>query len=316
MPEPASLLHEFARGKGLNTFDEDEAERAFEMKGRHELIVNIEHCIAHRPSDHLRGSSRKYTDCLQLVSSALQPSAGDGQFVLRVNDEGTGSMSSSFASSGRSGGASPLKRRPASAPRSPSKKFTAQPRVDLYGNLVGKSFTGDECFPRVGSFEVQVTLHNKDFQRSYGPVIVFSKIKIGMWPSTSKLSKLVDEALQKLLAEDDKACAFEKEFRKHVVGEESPARNQAAATPTKPAPAVPAKPAPAEPGSAEAGQFGGRDAQAAPAAGSPATQLELDTAAGLIQAAFTSQFEDRAAGVIQGVFADRAAARKIAAGAA
>jgi hypothetical protein len=218
MPEQSGLLREFARQKGLATFDDVESEPAFEMMACHELIVNLEHCTSQRPSHHLRGSNTKYTNQMAMLTGCLEPAAGDGELFMRVNE---GEGSSLPSAMGRSGRTSPSKR-PGSAPtgsptRASERGLAASgglPRVDAFGNPIGRTFTGDEKFPRVGSFEVHVTLHNKEFQRRYGPVLVYSKIKSGRWPSFTKLRKTVDAVMQQLLAEDDQACALEKEFRK------------------------------------------------------------------------------------------------------
>mmetsp|Transcript_26061 Transcript_26061/g.84100 ORF Transcript_26061/g.84100 Transcript_26061/m.84100 type:complete len:358 (-) Transcript_26061:667-1740(-) len=218
MPEQSGLLREFARQKGLATFDDVESEPAFEMKACHELIVNLEHCTSQRPSDHLRGSNTKYTNQMSMLSGCLEPAAGNGELHMRVNE---GEGSSLPSAMGRSSRRSPSKRPGSAAPGSPTRASTGGTaasggllRVDTFGNPIGKSFTGDEKYPRVGSFEVHVTLHNKEFQRRYGPVLVYSKIKSGQWPSFTKLRKTVDAVMQQLLAEDDQACALEKEFRK------------------------------------------------------------------------------------------------------
>jgi hypothetical protein len=215
MPEQSGLLREFARQKGLATFDDVESKPAFEMKACHELIVSLEHCTSQRPSHHLRGSNIKYTNQMSMLSGCLEPAAGDGQLHLKVNEEAGSPLSSAR---GRSNSSSPSKR-PSSAPptrRSLGGMSASEglPRVDAFGNPIGRSFSGDEKYPRVGSFEVHVTLHNKEFQRRYGPVLVYSKIKTGQWPSFTKLRKTVDAVMQQLLAEDDQACALEKEFRK------------------------------------------------------------------------------------------------------
>ena len=73
-----------------------------------------------------------------MVESHLRPVAGEGEFALQINDI----RGAKAASSG-------LKR---------------PHRADAFGNTC-RTFMGNEMFPRPGSFEVSVSLVNRDFQR-------------------------------------------------------------------------------------------------------------------------------------------------------
>jgi len=262
MPEPSSLLREFAKAKGLASLDEPLS--LFEPKAYHTLLVELEHCVSHRPSDHLRGSASKYTSHAASLEGCLAPAAGDAAFVFKVNE--------------------------------PQQSATSPKRlgVDAFGNPVGKTFTGDEKFPRVGSFEVKVTLINNEFSHRYGPVLVFSKLSTGMWPSFTKLRKNVDALLQQLLVEDDQKCGLEREYRKQ---HPAPSANQeegdgeaAANSPDEPADtSTSTQPAPSEPAmeatSVEAIESRAEQASeasiaaAAESAAEPAAELAAETAA-------------------------------------
>lgn len=210
------LLREFTRQKGLATFDDAEAPPAFELNSHHQVVVSVEHCTSARPSCHLRGKQENYQTYLNLLRDCLRTAAGDGELALKVNESG-GASGNGLGETARSNG------RPGSAPSSGGRHSLATLlRVDAFGNPTGRTFTGDGKYPRVGSFEVHVTLVNKKYGggQRYGPVFVFSKIKSGAWPSMAKLRKTVDAALQRLLEEDDKACSLEREFRRQAGGDD------------------------------------------------------------------------------------------------
>ena len=56
----SGLLNEFAKTKGLASFDDEEEEPLRQLENQHQLNVHIEHCNCTRPSHHLRGSREKY----------------------------------------------------------------------------------------------------------------------------------------------------------------------------------------------------------------------------------------------------------------
>lgn len=60
----------------------------------------------------------------------------------------------------------------------------------------------DDVAPRIGSFEVLVTLVNRLSGQKYGPVQVHSKLQTRRWPLFDKLRERVDVYLQEFLAKD------------------------------------------------------------------------------------------------------------------
>merc|ERR1711939_181632 len=90
----STLLGQFARQKGLATFDDDATEELRLPLEHHELVVHVEHCTALRPSrtGSLRGSAQKYVDHFSQVEDVLRPLSGAGIITVLANmnyDEAT-----------------------------------------------------------------------------------------------------------------------------------------------------------------------------------------------------------------------------------
>lgn len=77
------LLREFARQKGLASFEDDDV--APRPSAHHTVIVTVEHCISARPQHHLRGSASKYVNTVKKIDALFGPCTGPGELKLLLN---------------------------------------------------------------------------------------------------------------------------------------------------------------------------------------------------------------------------------------
>jgi len=212
----SNLLDQFARQKGLATFGDEEQEELRLPLEHHELIIHVEHCTALRPSrtGSLRGSAEKYVDHFSQIEGALSELRGEGAIsvLANVNEED---------SAERGAAQQPQQQRPSrpqsagvirSSPRPPSPLRQRWPEQLQQLQQLPNSKTS---WPRIGAFEVTLTLHNTKSKARHGPCPVYSKLLTGVWPKHAKLRTRCGSILQELLKKDELDFSMEKAVREH-----------------------------------------------------------------------------------------------------
>ena len=202
----SGLLNEFAKTKGLASFDDEEEEPLRQLENQHQLNVHVEHCNCTRPSHHLRGSREKYDQYFRELSSYLRKFEGAGEVVVKANQpewSGVAAQPTTRATDMLAQSMKAKPKRPASAAatggRTPLQPMALPAGVaDQFGFLTPQQGR----WPRVGSFEVNYTLLNVKSKASYGPFLLSSKLMTERWPNEAKLHGHLQEHLQLLLKQD------------------------------------------------------------------------------------------------------------------
>ena len=213
----SGLLNEFAKTKGLASFDDEEEEPLRQLENQHQLNVHVEHCNCTRPSHHLRGSREKYDQYFRELSSYLRKFEGAGEVVVKANQpewSGVAAQPTTRATDMLAQSMKAKPKRPASAAatggRTPLQPMALPAGVaDQFGFLTPQQGR----WPRVGSFEVNYTLLNVKSKASYGPFLLSSKLMTERWPNEAKLHGHLQEHLQLLLKQDEQHYALEKMVR-------------------------------------------------------------------------------------------------------
>ena len=213
----SGLLNEFAKTKGLASFDDEEEEPLRQLENQHQLNVHVEHCNCTRPSHHLRGSREKYDQYFRELSSYLRKFEGAGEVVVKANQpewSGVAAQPTARATDMLAQSMKAKPKRPASAAatggRTPLQPMALPAGVaDQFGFLTPQQGR----WPRVGSFEVNYTLLNVKSKASYGPFLLSSKLMTERWPNEAKLHGHLQEHLQLLLKQDEQHYALEKMVR-------------------------------------------------------------------------------------------------------
>jgi len=128
-----------------------------ELQDYHRLIIHVEHCMAQRPSPmgSLQGAAERYASSFQHFQEAV------------LSHEMCGAIPS------------------------------ASPEVVIVANNLGyrppgseenTTASGEPGWPRLGSFEVSVTLYDTRTGQRWGPITLFSKIASYKFPAIVKLT--------------------------------------------------------------------------------------------------------------------------------
>eukprot|EP00321_Phaeocystis_globosa_P003527 CAMPEP_0118818420 /NCGR_PEP_ID=MMETSP1162-20130426/6147_1 /TAXON_ID=33656 /ORGANISM="Phaeocystis Sp, Strain CCMP2710" /LENGTH=264 /DNA_ID=CAMNT_0006748615 /DNA_START=47 /DNA_END=837 /DNA_ORIENTATION=- len=229
----SGLLNEFAKTKGLASFDDEEEEPLRQLENQHQLNVHVEHCNCTRPSHHLRGSREKYDQYFRELSSYLRKFEGAGEVVVKANQpewSGVAAQPTTRATDMLAQSMKAKPKRPASAAatggRTPLQPMALPAGVaDQFGFLTPQQGR----WPRVGSFEVNYTLLNVKSKASYGPFLLSSKLMTERWPNEAKLHGHLQEHLQLLLKQDEQHYALEKMVRTKIDEKKASEETEAAA---------------------------------------------------------------------------------------
>lgn len=141
------------------------------MLERHELHVHVEYCTAKRPSrtGSLRGSAATYVERFQQLNELFTSMAGDATLDMAPNDP---AHLGALAPGRRPMPAAGTARLPLQAAAWPDQSWDSKTK---------------QSWPRLGAFEVSLTLKNTQSGKCYGPRPVYSKLETRSWPLLLKL---------------------------------------------------------------------------------------------------------------------------------
>jgi len=209
----SSLLEQFAKQKGLATFDdEEEEEQQLFPQSQHEIVVHVEYCTALRPSrtGSLRGSSQKYIDHFSQLEDVFAPLRGDGELRVVANQKQHAAPAASRTAAATKRPSSAATHRTVDASLGVNTSAARLMATDSEGG------DGGRLWPRIGAFEVSLTLRNTQSGRTHGPALIHSKLETGRWPLHAKVRGRFLGVLNEMLKADEIDFGLEKAYREKL----------------------------------------------------------------------------------------------------
>ena len=141
------------------------------LSSYHVLTVHVEHCVAKRPSTTLKGSPQKYLDLQNRLADLVADSVFRGNCQLNhlVNEREHRSEPPPVAEPGRR----------------------------LTPNEVAAS-----VYPRIGAFEVTVTLQDTRSGVTHGPALLYSKLKTQKFPKCDNILERMERKLSEYVGDN------------------------------------------------------------------------------------------------------------------
>lgn len=214
----SSLLEAHLLAKGLATIDDIDAEPLRQLQPHHILYIHLEHCTAQRPAFSLRGTREKYESQAMLIEECVEQFRGDGDVKVLHNVPPGAPPGRPSSAAGALGSGSPSGRqsRPQSAGSVRTPNWGSGNAMTTSHGLGKMGLAPTTQFPRIGAFEVGVSLRNIATSTTYGPEPLASKLATGRWPSHKKVTTALSEHLQRWLKQDERSFALENAVRKEV----------------------------------------------------------------------------------------------------
>ena len=152
------------------------------LSSYHTLRVHVEHCRAKRPSATLKGNSERYEELQQRIAGLVEDSVFRGNCALELLINVPEHRYVEPAS-----GDAP--RKTASTWRDPTQKLTPNEKAAA-------------VFPRIGSFEVSIVLHDNRSGATFGPDLISSKLNTQKFPNLDLVLARIERKLGEYVGDD------------------------------------------------------------------------------------------------------------------